>query len=140
MHPNESVIPTVPSIMHPKSDAVKPMPPNAATKPFELKSNVGENVAELRRVLGSVKRPLSRDDFAELLNQRDPARARAYATIERWENSGVEPDYQSARIMADLAGVTFEEFALGVKKSRARGTPVDERGEAAAPTRRRRGA
>lgn len=85
---------------------------------FTLRATVHENIVELRRALGSVTRPLSRADLAKVLNDQDPARQRNYSTIERWENAGIEPDYRSTKLMADLAGVSFEDFALGVPEVR----------------------
>lgn len=94
---------------------------------FRLRESVHANIAELRRALGSVTRPLSRADLAKVLNDQDPARQRNYSTIERWENAGVEPDFRSTKIMADMAGVSFEDFALGVPEVRQSegGDPVD---------------
>lgn len=105
--------------------------------PFELGKDVHANVAALLKALGSVTRPLSYRDLAALLNQRDnarpaedrrelPPRQRNVATIQRWLE-GIEPDLLSLRIMADLAGVPFEAFALGTGRAPrpgAHGTPA----------------
>lgn len=100
------------------------------TPSFELKANVHENVEELRRVLGSVTRPISRADLATLLNQRDPSRQRNATTVRRWELERVEPDYDSVGIMADLAGVGFESFARGARAAAglATGAPTPYHG------------
>jgi transcriptional regulator with XRE-family HTH domain len=78
-----------------------------------VQPSVHANIAELRRFLGSRTRALSYSDLAELLNARDTSRRRNASTVQRWEKSGVEPDLNSIAAMAELAGVTFQEFALG---------------------------
>lgn len=80
---------------------------------FRLQGTVNANVAELRRYLGSAVRELPLSGLAALLNQRD-GRKRSASSIQRWEE-GAEPDYASTKLMADLAGVSFEEFALGAQ-------------------------
>jgi hypothetical protein len=80
---------------------------------FELQSDVASNVFALRRALGSVTKELSRADLARLIGERHPGRTPNATTVERWEKKRVEPDYHSTRIMAELAGVAFELFALG---------------------------
>lgn len=79
---------------------------------FRLRENVFENVLELRHALGSATRALSRDDLASMIAERHRARAPNGSSVQRWEE-GREPDYESARIMADLAGVSFEDFCFG---------------------------
>lgn len=85
---------------------------------FALRASVHENVAELRRVLGSVEKPLPLGGLARVLNDAD-GRSRNASTIQRWEE-GAEPDLGSIRLMASLAGVTFEEFALGGQRTPVR--------------------
>lgn len=75
-----------------------------------------ENVAALRIFLGSAERPLSLSGLARTLNRAD-GRARSASTVQRWEE-GAEPDLSSIRIMAQLAGVSFEAFALGTGEPR----------------------
>lgn len=85
---------------------------------FELQANVFANVRALREALGSVAKELSLADFAEAINQAHAGRQLNSTTIARWE-SGVEPDLESIAIMAKLAGVTFEQFALGDPSKKA---------------------
>jgi hypothetical protein len=80
---------------------------------FELQATVHRNVEELRRYLGSATRPLSFAALAEILNEKDERR-RSRSSVKRWED-GAEPDYASAKLMAQFAGVTFEEFCLGAR-------------------------
>lgn len=80
---------------------------------FRLGTSVAQNVANLRVALGSATRALSRDDLAKLITEQHPTRVLSGSSVERWEKDGVEPDYESAAIMARLAGVPFEAFALG---------------------------
>jgi transcriptional regulator with XRE-family HTH domain len=87
---------------------------NSLRDSFELKRDVHANIAELRRHLGSVQRELSLEGLAQLLNERDGGQRNA-STIQRWERT-TEPDLASIKLMADLAGVAFEEFALGAKR------------------------
>jgi hypothetical protein len=79
---------------------------------------VNENVVELRRYLGSAVRELSLAGLARVLNERD-SRQRSASAIQRWED-GAEPDLGSIAIMSELAGVTFEEFALGTGAPQAK--------------------
>lgn len=79
---------------------------------FLLGEDVHANVAQLLEALGSVKRALSYGDLAELLNERDQSRKRYPSTVQKWIE-GVVPDLRSIKLMAELAGVSFEEFALG---------------------------
>jgi len=81
---------------------------------FELQGDVHGNVRALREFLGSAERELSLGGLARVLNQVD-GRQRSASTIQRWEE-GAEPDYDSAKLMADMAGISFEEFALGPAK------------------------
>jgi transcriptional regulator with XRE-family HTH domain len=89
------------------------MPSSGSIAPFALQASVSRNVIELRRVLGSATRPLSLADLARLLNQRGAGRSRSASLVQRWERGESEPDIESIRLMADLAGVSFENFALG---------------------------
>lgn len=85
---------------------------------FVLQATVSENVLELRKALGSVKRMLSRDDLAAAIAESHPSkRVPNGTTVQRWEEGG-EPDFHSTRIMALMAGVSFDEFALGDPKKR----------------------
>lgn len=80
---------------------------------FRLQATIQENVKELRRALGSITDELSRAKLAEIIKDRHPLnRPVNGTTVERWEGSG-EPDIWSTKIMAQLAGVSYEEFALG---------------------------
>lgn len=86
---------------------------------FELQGSVAENVLALRKMQGSAVRPLSRDDLAAMIAKKHTKdRAPNGTTVQRWEE-GVEPDYESSRIMAEMAGVTFELFTLGDPAKRA---------------------
>lgn len=99
--------------------------------PFQLKATVHENVLELRVALGSATRKLSRDDLAQLIAKKHSTRGPNGTSVQRWEEGG-EPDYESARIMAELAGVTFEEFALGragLSRQQVPVGPAEERQE-----------
>ncbi len=82
---------------------------------FQLGRDWGENVKSLLKALGSVKRPLSYDDLAAMLNDRDPGgRKRNASTIQRWsQKKGAPPDPMSLKLMADLAGVSMEAFTFG---------------------------
>lgn len=81
---------------------------------FQLGKDIHENVRALRVALGSVTKELSRDDLAKLIRDEHPeGRTLNGTTVQRWE-ADVDPDLQSLRIMAKLAGVSFEQFALGV--------------------------
>lgn len=80
---------------------------------FELGENVTENVIALRKALGSVAKPLSYADFAKLLvREGHPRKTLNASTVYDWTR-GAEPDIASIRVMADIAGVPFELFALG---------------------------
>lgn len=79
---------------------------------FVLGANVSENVFALRVAAGSVMSPLSTAKMAALVGARHATRKVTPTLIQRWEE-GVEPDYESLRILAELAGVSFEAFALG---------------------------
>jgi hypothetical protein len=78
---------------------------------FELQADVHKNVYELRVFLGVDEGELSLARLAARLNARD-GRRRSASTIQRWEE-GAEPDYESTKLMAEMAGVRFEQFALG---------------------------
>lgn len=83
------------------------------TRTFEVGPDVAANVKALRAFLGSVERELSLSGLAKQINARHPHRRKLNSTtIARWEDGGV-PDFESLRIMATLAGVTFELFTLG---------------------------
>jgi transcriptional regulator with XRE-family HTH domain len=83
--------------------------------PFRIGKDVAANIRELRRVLGSRTRELSRDDLAALLNERlSEADAVSGSGIRWWEQREGEPGIRVIAIMAELAGVSFEAFALGV--------------------------
>jgi hypothetical protein len=84
---------------------------------FDLRADVHLNVKALREYLGSAERELSLGGLARLLNEAD-GRSRSASTIQRWEE-GAEPDYGSTRLMAEMAGVSFEAFALGVAEPAA---------------------
>jgi hypothetical protein len=86
---------------------------------FTLGGNVTDNVRALRVALGSVSKELSMADLAALINQRHKDRQMSATTVMRWEG-GVEPDIESIAIMAQLAGVTFEQFARGDPEKRAK--------------------
>lgn len=80
---------------------------------FDLGGNVTENVVALRKALGSVAKPLSFADFAALLVQHGhPRKTLNASTVYDW-TKGAEPDIASILIMSQLAGVSFEHFALG---------------------------
>lgn len=79
---------------------------------FVLGSDVHENIRALRHALGSVARPLSFAALAELIGV-------GATSVQRWEKDGAEPDYESTRRMAELAEVSFEQFALGDPEKRA---------------------
>ncbi len=80
---------------------------------FTIGENVSANVQELRRFLGSISKPLSFDDLATIVAEKHPTRRTLNGTtVMRWAD-GTEPDIASIAIMANLAGVSFEEFALG---------------------------
>lgn len=85
---------------------------------FVLGRNVHENVRQLRVALGSITRPLGVIDLARVLSDRHPERSISMSTVQRWE-AGTEPDLLSIRVMADLAGVTFEQFAFGDPNAKA---------------------
>lgn len=92
---------------------------------FELQGSVSENVRALRKAQGSATRRLSRDDLAALIAAKHTKdRAPNGTTVQRWEE-GVEPDYESSRIMAVMAGVTFEQFTLGDPAKRGAVQPPD---------------
>lgn len=82
---------------------------------FRLQATLRENVAELMRVLGTVENPLSLRGLARQIDQRHPEKTIDYKMVERWvrEDDPIEPDMISIAIMAGLAGVRFEFFALG---------------------------
>lgn len=98
------------------------MPP-----PFVLQGDVHANIAELRRALGSALRPLSYGDLARMVNERKPPKPLNSTKLQRWEKEGVEPDYHAARLMAQLAGVTYEAFTLGARYA-ASGQPQSYQG------------
>jgi hypothetical protein len=79
---------------------------------FTLAENVTANVQALRTALGSVAKPLSWADFARALIENGGRETLNASTAHGW-GQGAEPDLQSIAIMARMAGVTFEEFALG---------------------------
>jgi hypothetical protein len=118
---------------------------------FQLQATLRENVVELRRVLGSIERPLSLRSLAEQISRRHRTKRIDFKTVERWvrEVDPVEPDVGSIAVMAELAGVTFADFALGARSATERDAgpvarpgpdPDRRRGrEAAPPTKRRRG-
>lgn len=84
-------------------------------EPFRIGKDVAANIRELRRVLGSRTRELSRDDLAALLNERlAPRDAVTGSGLRWWETRQGEPGVRVIAVMADLAGVAFEAFALGV--------------------------
>lgn len=79
-------------------------------------STLGDRVFALRQALGSVRRPLSMGDMAALLTKklkRSPPFSAS--TIQRWETGIHEPDIETLRVLAELAGVSFESFVLGDK-------------------------
>lgn len=93
-------------------------------QPFDIKKDVAGNIRELRRVLGSRTRELSRDDLAELLNQRLLGEHAVSASGLRWWEQGEgEPGVRVIAVMAELAGVSFEAFALGVEEREKRAAP-----------------
>lgn len=117
------------------------------TRGFVLGSNVTENVRALRKALGSVSSELSFAKFAaELVKQGARATLNA-TTVYDW-TKGAEPDLVSIRVMATIAGCSFEDFALGRGDETALSIEDGEkvadpaprkRREAASPTARRRG-
>lgn len=75
----------------------------------------GARIFELRVALGSAVKPLSRLYLMRMLNERLPEKDQiSEPSIRRWEVENVEPPYAASAVMADLAGMTFEEFALGI--------------------------
>jgi transcriptional regulator with XRE-family HTH domain len=81
---------------------------------FVLGPDVHANVHALRVALGSITRELSTAELAKMIADRHPGgRAVSSTVIQRWEKGGVEPDIHSIRLMAELAGVAYEQFALG---------------------------
>jgi hypothetical protein len=79
--------------------------------------------------LGSVSRELSAAELGRLVSARHPdGRSVSASQVQRWEDA-VEPDLESIRIMALMADVPFEAFALGVKKG-SPGKPVGRPGAA----------
>lgn len=82
---------------------------------FEPTGTVSGNVKALRGALGSVSKPLSRDDLAEKVRDLHPAGRRlSGSTVARWEAEGdeyTEPDLWSTFIMARFASVSMEAFA-----------------------------
>lgn len=94
-----------------------------------LGANVHENISALREALGSVERPLS---FAALARRVGVGST----SIQRWEKDGAEPDIHSIRRMAELAGVTYEEFALGDPAKRADPFASDDMGVPESPSTR----
>jgi hypothetical protein len=82
---------------------------------FQLQRTPRENIVELRRALGAIHKPLSLRALAELVNAAHPTKTIDFKTVDRWTRAEdpVEPDLVSIVIMAGLAGVSFEEFALG---------------------------
>lgn len=88
------------------------------TDSFAIQGSVHDNVRELRGYLGSHNHRgertvvMPRDDLAALIAARHPDRKPNGSTVQRWEE-GTDPDITSIAIMAGLAGVPFEKFALG---------------------------
>lgn len=89
--------------------------PNGNTVTEKRPSTLGERIYAIRERLGSVTRPLSLRDAAKLLSERLPTDKRvASSTLERWEKGlGGEPPIAVLEVMAELAGISFEEFATG---------------------------
>lgn len=79
---------------------------------FALAQTVSGNVRALRLALGSAVRPLSLNDLAGMISDLHPARRSLNGTtVGRWEAGDSEPDLASLHIMANLAGVSMEQFA-----------------------------
>lgn len=90
---------------------------------FELGRDVHENVGRLRVALGSIAKALSFAELGRVITERHPkGRSVSPSQVQRWETD-VQPDLESIEIMAQLAGVTFEEFALGTRE-KARTAPA----------------
>jgi hypothetical protein len=108
---------------------------------FVLWADVHENVRALRVAAGSVVSELSAARLAALIAEKHSDRRISASLVQRWETS-VEPDYESTGIMAELAGVTFEEFAMGdpAKRKRAPLMKGFARTDAAKPAKKAKGA
>lgn len=91
---------------------------------FRLRSSLAENIAALREALGSAKRALSRDDLAEMIRDVDASLDVTGSGIRWWEQRRGEPGVRVIQVMAQLAGVPFERFALGADAASA--TAYDE--------------
>lgn len=110
--------------MQPKTDRRKPILAllhnrySLAVANFRLTQTVSGNVRALRVALGSVVRELSREALAEIVSERHPdKRPLNTTTVARWEAGESEPDLHSLRIMAELAGVSMEQFAFGAPEN-----------------------
>lgn len=90
---------------------------NLTDRAFQLRGSVRENVMELMRVMGTVEGALSLRGFARQISARHPIKKIDYKTVERWTRAiePIEPDLVSIVVMASMAGVSFEDFALGKK-------------------------
>lgn len=87
---------------------------NSGMPNFSVGRSVGENVRNLRVALGSIVRELSRQALADTIAAVHPDKRKVGdSLVERWESGASEPDLHSLRIMAQLAGVTMEQFAFG---------------------------
>lgn len=92
---------------------------------FQLGRTLIENIVALRKALGSATRALSRADLALILTERHPAnRSISESAVRWWEQGQGEPDVLTIHVMAQLAGVPFERFALGAEE-KAVGTYTD---------------
>lgn len=87
---------------------------NESMPSFRLGWDLFENIEQLRVALGSATRPLSRRDLALMLSERHPEKRQISESAVRWwgQRKG-EPDVLTIDVMAELAGVSFEQFALG---------------------------
>lgn len=82
---------------------------------FRLGADLAQNIEALRVALGSATRRLSRDDLAEMISERLPHVTVSGSAIRWWESRKGEPGVRVIAVMAELAGVSFERFALGAR-------------------------
>lgn len=75
---------------------------------------LGDRIVQLRRALGSVTKALSREDLADLLAKQGAPYAPS--SIARAEKNEVPIPLPVAMAMAELAGLTLDEFAKGAQR------------------------
>jgi transcriptional regulator with XRE-family HTH domain len=98
---------------------------------FALDRTVAGNIRALRRALGSAVRELSLNDLAGLISEQHPDRPALNATtLRRWESGESEPDLRSLYIMAQLAGVSMEQFAAVGRQAEEKDSPAPGGGTA----------